>query len=364
MSGILQGLLAGYSFKVGSVTISNGGQYASVPSGVTFSGGGGSGATASFTMTLGVQTGSVTSVSGNQPGGYYTMTSAAPTVSFSNGNGSGATATANFGSGEVVGVSGNARTTTQSGSFTFSGGGGSGATGTYSGGAARITYTGLTVTNGGSGYTSAPTVSFSGGPAVVNNYPTATANISGGAVTSITFSVAGDQVVDQNFDLGYQLPVITISGGGGSGATATWGAGTTITVIDYWAIGGSGGSPQITNPGSGYTSAPSVSVPNIVTGSLTATIGRKVASITVNSGGSGYYSGLTTFLATLSGGTAVAGTTISHNWNTAGDWYDYYYFTGFTITNGGSGYTSAPSVSVTGGSPIIGASLTANMVLG
>ena len=59
----------------------------------------------------------------------------------------------------------------------------------------------------------------------------------------------------------------------------------------------------------------------------------------------------------------MAGTTISHNWNVAGDWYDYYYFTSITVTNSGTGYTGVPTITVNGGVPVIvSAVLTANMI--
>lgn len=68
----------------------------------------------------------------------------------------------------------------------------------------------ITVTAGGSGYTSAPTVTFTGGG---GSGATATATISGGAVTSITITNAGT---------GYtSAPTIGFTGGAGSGATAT-----------------------------------------------------------------------------------------------------------------------------------------------
>ncbi|MDP3469927.1 MAG: RagB/SusD family nutrient uptake outer membrane protein [Daejeonella sp.] len=74
----------------------------------------------------------------------------------------------------------------------------------------------ITVTNGGSGYTTAPTVTFSG-----NGGATATATISGGRVTEIT--LARDPMAVTFFNEGKYttVPTITISGGGGSGATAT-----------------------------------------------------------------------------------------------------------------------------------------------
>lgn len=369
MSGALASLIAVYkrgTQKVGSVSISNSGRYNPTPSAVTFTGGGGNGAAATISaISAGnIQTGSVTNIFGSQTGGYYTMTSSAPTVSFSAGGGSSATATANFGSGKVIRITGPARTTSVSGSLTFSGGGGSGAAANFVGYAARITYSGLNVTNNGSGYTSAPTVSFSGGPSVVNNYPTATANISGGQVVSISFSVDGDQVVDQYSDF-YQLPNISITGGGGSGATATWGNNTVVNIIDYWAVASTNTiftpSNGITNTGSGYTSAPTVTVPNLVTGSLTAEIGREVSSITLNTGGSGYY-GSPYFNLALSGGTAVSGFSPSHNWYAGGDWYDYSTITLISVTNGGTGYTGVPTVGFTGGGVIVPAVATANMI--
>lgn len=68
-----------------------------------------------------------------------------------------------------------------------------------------------TITAGGSGYTSAPTVTFSGGGAW--KQATGVAIISGGAVASITITDPGR---------GYtSAPTITLTGGGGSSATAT-----------------------------------------------------------------------------------------------------------------------------------------------
>ena len=72
----------------------------------------------------------------------------------------------------------------------------------------------ITVTNGGSGYTTAPTVTTSGDAS-------ATATVVGGVVTAITLNRDPDGIT--YFDEGTysSAPTITISGGGGSGATAT-----------------------------------------------------------------------------------------------------------------------------------------------
>ena len=68
-----------------------------------------------------------------------------------------------------------------------------------------------TITAGGTGYTSAPTVAFTAPGSGVT--ATGTATISGGAVTAITITNPGN---------GYtSAPTISFSGGGGTGATAT-----------------------------------------------------------------------------------------------------------------------------------------------
>lgn len=71
----------------------------------------------------------------------------------------------------------------------------------------------ITVTDGGSGYTSAPTVSFSG-----NGGAGATATVQDGKVTAITLN--RDAVTLYQSGQYTSAPTITLSGGGGSGATA------------------------------------------------------------------------------------------------------------------------------------------------
>lgn len=71
----------------------------------------------------------------------------------------------------------------------------------------------ITVTNGGTGYTTAPLVTFSG-----NGGAEATAKIDKGAVTSITLT--RDAVTFYKSGNYASPPVITLSGGGGSGAEA------------------------------------------------------------------------------------------------------------------------------------------------
>ena len=74
----------------------------------------------------------------------------------------------------------------------------------------------ITVTAGGSGYTSAPTVVIEGD----GTGAAATATVSSGAVTAITITSEGR---------GYSFAFIKLTGGGGSGATATAALGSTET---------------------------------------------------------------------------------------------------------------------------------------
>lgn len=79
----------------------------------------------------------------------------------------------------------------------------------------------ITVTNGGSGYTSAPAVVFTGG----GGDSVATATISGGAVTAVTITGGSG---------GYtSAPAISFTGGGGAGAAATPNMATECTGVYF-----------------------------------------------------------------------------------------------------------------------------------
>jgi hypothetical protein len=129
----------------------------------------------------------------------------------------------------------------------------------------------VTVNNGGTGYTSAPTVTFSGGG---GTGATATAAFSGGHVTSITVTASGS---------GYATsPTVVISGGGGTGATAT-------ANLPGRAVA----SLNLIDGGYNYTSAPSVAFLGGGGSGATATTtisSGSVTGLTLTAGGSGYTS--------------------------------------------------------------------------
>ena len=186
---------------VSSISTTAGGVHSAVPL-LTFSG---TGTGAAATATLGVSAASFTIVGGT------TVYSAAPSVTIGGGGGTGATASAVLTSGVVSGITitnvGTGYTTAPT--IAFSGGtittAGTNPTGT--GNAANFIVSGITVTNSGSGYTGAPTVSFGSGSGT-----TATANLSSvilGANTSI--GGTGDIVLDAPVSGGFALTKI---GGG------------------------------------------------------------------------------------------------------------------------------------------------------
>jgi phage tail sheath protein FI len=215
---------------------------------------------------------------------------APPTVTFNDPTGRGATATASINSsGQVVAINvtnqgygytnpsislaGPGQGATFSVQFDTSiqeeGGATPRATAVLSGGG----ITGITLSNNGSGYTSAPNVSIIAAEGDQGTGATATAILSGGPVTAISLSSGGTN---------YVSPVVNITGGGGTGAVAhaTVVAGVITGIV-------------IDAGGTGYTSNPSVTITDSGGGSGAAiqnvTRGPStVASITVTNAGGGY----------------------------------------------------------------------------
>ena len=143
---------------------------------VSFTGGGGTGATAVAKLGLSAASFGTVSVTGT-----YTT---APTVTITGGGGTGATATVS--TAGVITITNPGSGYTSAPTITFTGGAGTGSPSmSATGNATAFILDTLQVTNAGSGYTSAPTVSFSSGTVTT----TATANLSsvilGAAGTSI-----------------------------------------------------------------------------------------------------------------------------------------------------------------------------------
>lgn len=159
----------------------------------------------------------------------------------------------------------------------------------------------VTLTNVGSGYTSAPTVAASGGSGT-------------GATFSVTLTQSdGVASINVVYSGSYGSPAgisVSFSGGGGSGTSAT--ANIIFLGGGTWGVA----SVTVNAPGSGYTSAPGVyfSSPNtFASAAATSTIATSgsVASVTITNAGSGYASGDTPTLAFSGGGGSGAAATVT-----------------------------------------------------
>ena len=260
----------------------------------------------------------------------------------------------------------------------INGGGGSGAAATAhatSTGGGQVTA--VTITNGGKDYTGAPTIGFTGGGGT-------------GAVAVATLALTGAPVrkpngladVTQTNPVGCyaSTPSVVISSTDavGSGAKAianmtgntciakwslTYGSGT-CTQSGTITVGASGGgsgfagritlknnrkgftSYAITNPGSGYSSVPTLTGLTGCTYSSTFTLGtqiRSTNSFDVTNGGSNYDvpPNVTITVPTSPAGTPAPTTTATLDSLSSG------YIASITVTNGGTGYTSPPTVTIT-----------------
>ncbi len=140
-----------------------------------------------------------------------------------------------------------------------------------------------------------------------------------------------------------------IDSSGGTLTTDLTGTGTVLTK-------GIVASATVSAGGSGYTAAPTVAITGGGGSGATATAGLAVLSVAVTNGGSGYTSAPTvTFAAPPSGGTRATGTAVLDGSGT--------HVASITITNAGAGYTSVPAITFSGGGGS-GAAATATMRVG
>ena len=202
---------------------------------------------------------------------------------------------------------------------------GSGTGATFSATVSNGSVTTINVTNPGSGFgvNDFTLLTLTGGGSDNTAKANATVTASSGGVQSAF-------VLDGGFGYSAATYAVAIGGGGTGCILTTTGSGGVITGV------------SVTNPGKGYTSAPTIQVIDPVgtkgTGaSATASIaGGSVSSVTVNTGGYSYASGSVSVVFSGGGGTGAAGTaTVSSNAVTA-----------ISVTSGGSGYTSPPAVSI------------------
>jgi hypothetical protein len=213
--------------------------------------------------------------------------------------------------------------------------------------------TALTVMDGGAGYTSAPQVAIVGGGGAD---AAATASINNaGAVVALNLTHGG---------LGYTSePQVTFSGGGGSGATATAQRGGLCRAIDITTEVFTRVTPRFV-PGSSVTAPPTVdelkylahcrqvnpgdkqSLSSTDDGWFSIVIGNRfpspgagpVVRLTLVEGGSGYSSAPDV---AISGGGGTGATAVAELADDA--------IVSLKLKTGGSGYTSPPTITFSGG---------------
>jgi CSLREA domain-containing protein len=238
------------------------------------------------------------------------------------------------------------------------------------------TITNPAILNGGTGYTSAPTVTFTGGGATTQ--ATGVATIANGAVTGVTITANGE---------GYtSAPTIMFTGGGGSGAAASTTVNNTFlsanlvitgSLIDHnntSAVNFGGG---VGNAGNGSVTINASTVSNNFSGgngggfadengvgTLTVLNSTFANNSSVLDGGGIYEGSATTTTinnATVTGNSSLGnaggievlnGQLVLNNTIVAGNFAGPMNFVGGTVTdvnvtNGGTGYTTAPTVTFT-----------------
>ena len=203
--------------------------------------------------------------------------------------------------------------------------------------------TSVDVVDGGSGYGSSPTpiVVISDSPS--GTKAVATAIVSNGVITGFTITDGGS---------GYAFPTVSITGGGGTGATVD-AVVSDGAVVDYAnLVGGAGytSTPNVEVSGGGGSGATATAVVSggSVTG-ISVTLDtpdisdtyrkRPVTALTVTAGGSGYIlSNPPKVEISGGGGTGARGAVVLLNGSVSS----------IDVIAGGSDYTSAPDVKITG----------------
>ena len=184
------------------------------------------------------------------------------------------------------------------------------------------------ITSGGSGYTGAPLVTFSPPDVGFNTAVGKFQNLFGGVLNTFIIENPGSGY--------FNIPTVTVSGGGGSGADA---------IITQMGIA----NVIINNPGYGITTVAEISfIAPTGSGSVGIT-SMGIGEVSVVGFGSGYNSAPIVTVSPL-GGIGVGASIIAGLGLTDSN---------ITITNPGYGYSTFPTVNITSASPVaIGASAT------
>jgi type IV pilus assembly protein PilY1 len=337
------------SVKVSSVTVNTlGSGYPASGKTVTFSAPPAGGVTATGTVSVGSAL-AVSSVTTTAKGSGYPASGVTAAFSAPPAGGTTAVGTVTLGSSPTVGA---VTVVSKGGGYPASG-----VTATFSAPAAggvqatgtpvitsSLKVSSVTVNTQGNGYAAGGSVlaTFSA-PAPGGVQATALVTISG---SSPNRKVNAINII--NPGSGYTTaPTITLSGtGGGTGATFTVNMAATNVVSGI----------TVTNPGAGYTTTPTVTLGGVGAGtgaSFTVATGTTnvISGIVVTNAGAGYTAAPTISLAGTGTGSGAAFTVNTSTTNV---------ITGINVTNGGAGYTTPPTLTLGGTAGGSGATFTVN----
>jgi hypothetical protein len=275
-------------------------------------------------------------VTGITVGNAGAMYAAAPTVTITSAQGSGATAVAQMNGyvSEINVTAGGTGYTAIPNVIITGAGSGATATATMSdfNKIHSISVEGYTVDT----FTSAPRVWITSLNEGSGATATASIGTSGGTITAINVVNIGG---------GYlEAPTVTITGGGGHGAQAWATIGGTGSITGIWLEDG----------GEGYTSTPTVSITAAPAGgtnaTATAVVGRRLSAITITSNGNGFdiASDVEVYLQHTSEDPVTGVWTNAMNTIYDGTTPDVYLdmsVRSVSVTAGGTGYTTVPTIS-------------------
>lgn len=204
--------------------------------------------------------------------------------------------------------------------------------------------TSIGITTAGAGFTTVPNIVvdspiIAGNPVVgVGVGSTAVVTNVSMKVTNVTLNTVG--VVTNT------TPAVTYSTPVGTGETATGYVGFGISTF------------TVTNPGSAYTSSPTVTYNQTPTSTPVTRVGLGISDAGIQiTPGTGYNTGTTTITINPVGGIGTDATVILGSVNGSGG------ITDIDITNVGSGYTVPPTVTITNDSAGVGAAITITQMI-
>lgn len=197
----------------------------------------------------------------------------------------------------------------------------------------------IQVTNSGAGFTTVPTITVTS-PIIAGN-PVAGVGVGSTAVVRSTSMKVTNVVLNTAGIVTSTVPTVTYKNLVGVGTSATGYVGFGISTF------------TITNPGSAYTVSPTITYNQTPTSAPVTRVGMGISNLNLQiTGGTGYNTGITSFIITPVGGIGTGAVMQLGSVGVGGS------ITSVDIINVGSGYTVPPTVTITNTVSGVGAAVT------